>query len=163
MNTSDHTKSDDPAVLHSELATLRLELERRDKRIASMEAEYAALQLDKERAERGGDEATLARAFKPLVNTLSNWAMLEHWAAQGQAVETADLLRSLRDLEKQLGKSGLERIGQVGETCPFDPVLHQRMSGGSVAPNALVSLEMPGYRLGGRVLLKAMVSAGNGD
>ena len=61
MNTSDHTKSDDPAVLHSELATLRLELEQRDKRIASMEAEYAALQLDKERAERGGDEATLAR------------------------------------------------------------------------------------------------------
>ena len=63
------------------------------------------------------------------------------------------------DLERALAKAGLEQIGTVGETAEFESSAHQRMSGGDVHTGAAVVVRLPGYKLGGRVVLKAMVSA----
>jgi len=80
-------------------------------------------------------------------------------AGDGREVAAADLFSLLRTMEKHLKAAGLEAVGEVGAAVPFDVALHQRMSGGTVRAGASVVVRTPAYRFGGKVLLKAMVTA----
>ena len=91
---------------------------------------------------------------------MANLATLTAAAEAGQEVEAGDLIHLLRSLEKELHRAGLESIGRVGEQAGFDVACHQRMSGGAVHAGTPVTVQLPGYRLGEKILLKAMVSAG---
>lgn len=146
------------ASLRSRIAALELDLSERDRRIAAMQAEYAGLAAERERARGGAGEEALLGLFKKLAPTLSNLAAMAGWLDQGKQVEVRDLARLGRELEKILAKHGLERVGAPGERVAFDLAMHQRMSGGSVREGAEVTVQMPGYRVGQRVVLKAMVS-----
>lgn len=150
-----------PRELHlqSRVAELEMELRERDQRIAQMRREYADLEASKQRAAAGAKEDELERLFKRLAGTLASLSALSAFAREGQQVETDDLLGLVGSVEKDLARAGLEPVGRVGQTAAFDVGVHQRMSGGAVHAGTPVTVQLPGYRFGDRVLLKAMVSA----
>jgi len=127
-----------------------------------MRQEYAALQSAKERAATDTGHDTLERLFKKLAGPMSNLATLAELSEAGKEVPAADLIALVRSIEKELARCGMERVGRPGADAPFDTALHQRMSGGAVHAGTPVTVRVPGYRMGDRILLKAMVSAREG-
>ena len=61
-------------------------------------------------------------------------------------------------IEKIFQEAGLEPMGKVDESLPFDPRLHQRMSGGELREGDQVRVRFVGYRFGENIVTKAMVS-----
>lgn len=135
------------------------QLHDRDERIAQMRTEYEQLLASKERAVAAAGQEHLERLFKRLAGPLTNLTALAGLAESGREVEIGDLIRLVRSVEKELAKAGLEPIGRVGEHAEFDVATHQRMSGGAVHAGTPVVVQLPGFRLGEKVLVKAMVSA----
>jgi len=157
---SDVPLSDESAAtLSARVATLEMDLQERDERIERMRAEYETLQLAKDRAETDATRAGVENLLKRLSGPLATLVGLTHMADTGDEIEMADMIQLVRDVEKSLARAGLERIGTVGDHDDFDSAAHQRMSGGSVQANTRVTVRLPGYRLGDKVLIKAMVSA----
>lgn len=155
---------DDPAQLKAMVASLRLDLDEQDKRIGAMRKEYGQLEASKEQSTASAGEEQLTSVLKKLSGPLSNIAVLRDAAAAGEDVQVDDLMRLIASLETVLTRVGLEVIGHSGEASHFDSAIHQRMSGGSVHDGVPVKIEVPGYRLGERILQKALVSIeGNGD
>lgn len=148
------------AERQARIAALEMELAERDKQMERMRSEYAALQADKERASAGAGQDQLEKLFKRLVGTLGNLAVLTAMAESGREIEVRDLVQLVKALEKELVRAGLEPVGKVGEKTAFDVACHQRMSGGAVRAGTPVTVQIPGYRMGQKILLKAMVSAG---
>lgn len=146
--------------LRAHVASLELDVADRDRQMAEMRAEYGTLQAAKERAAAGAGQDQLEKLFKKLAGPLANLAVLMAAAEAGQEVETGDLIHLLKSLEKELHRAGLEPIGRAGQQAAFDVACHQRMSGGAVREGTPVTVQLPGYRLGEKILLKAMVSAG---
>ena len=124
-----------------------------------MRREYASLEQERDRAVAAAGKDQLAALFKRLAGSLSNLLALSDLAAAGQTVVVDDLLALVESLSKDLEKGGMVRVGRVGETTAFDPALHQRMSGGSVSPGTPIQVQLPGFRAGDSVVLKAMASA----
>lgn len=137
---------------------LEADLRDRDERIAAMQREYAQLQEDKARAVAESGSEQLERLFKRLCGPLATLSTLAHAARAGQAIEVRDLADLVVSVEKALTSAGLERVGEPGVEAPFDIALHQRMSGGAPHGGVPVKVRLPGYRLGAKVLQKAMVS-----
>ncbi len=148
------------AELRAQVASLEMDLAERDRQIVEMRSEYGTLEVAKERVAVDAGQEQLENLFRRLAGTLANLAALRTMAEGGQEVEAGDLLSLIRSLEKELHRAGLERIGEVGERTLFDVACHQRMSGGAVHAGKPVTVELPGYCMGDRVLMKAMVSAG---
>ena len=139
-------------------ASLEMDLAERDQQIKQMRSEYAALELAKQRASAGAGQELLEKLFKKLSGSLANLMALAAMAEAGREVEVTDLTQLIRGLEKELARAGLEAIGRPGEKTTFETAWHQRMSGGAVQSGIPVTIHLPGYRLGDKVLLKAMVS-----
>lgn len=157
------TAADEPpderlAAQAGRLASLQLDLEERDGRIAQMKSEYAQLQraLGAAAEEAGHDH--LERLFQKLAAPLANLTALAELAERGEVVEVGDLAQLVRSLGRELGRAGLEPIGPTGAEVTFDAALHQRMSGGAVTAGTPVKVQLPGFRMGTKVILKAMVS-----
>jgi molecular chaperone GrpE (heat shock protein) len=148
------------AEWRARIASLEMDLVERDKRIDEMQSEYAALQAAKERASVGAGQDQLERLFKKLAGPLANLSVLTAMAEMGREVEVGDLVQLIKGLEKELARAGLEPMGKVGEKTVFDVTCHQRMSGGAVREAVPVTVQIPGYRVGEKILIKAMVSAG---
>ncbi len=146
------------AECRAQVASLQLDLAERDKQIEQMRSEYAALELAKARALAGAGQEQLEKLFKRLAGPLANLMALAALAESGREVQVTDLTQLIRGLEKQLAQAGLEPIGQPGEKTVFETSCHQRMSGGAVQNGTPVTVRIPGYRMGEKVLLKAMVS-----
>jgi molecular chaperone GrpE (heat shock protein) len=144
--------------LRARVAALELELEEGDRRIDEMRRECARLQAGQEQAHLRAGSEELEKLFHRLAGTLVNLATLATLAESGQKVEVDDLVRLYRALEKDLNQAGLEAIGRLGESVPFDPATHQGMNCGSLKAG-LVTIELPGYRCREKVLRKAMVRA----
>jgi molecular chaperone GrpE (heat shock protein) len=141
-------------------ASLEMDLAERDKRIDEMRSEYATLQTAKERTSVGAGQDQLERLFKKLAGPLANLSVLTAMAETGREVEVGDLAQLIKGLEKELARAGLEPMGKVGEKTVFDVTCHQRMSGGAVREGVHVTVQIPGYRMGEKILIKTMVSAG---
>jgi molecular chaperone GrpE (heat shock protein) len=140
------------------VARLEQEVRDRDERIAAMQAEYAALREEKASAAAGAGEVQMEKLFKKLCAPLATLSTLAHAVRKGQAVEARDLADMVESVEKALMGFGLEPIGEPGTEAPFDSAAHQRMSGGSPHSGDQVRVRLPGYRLGKKILQKAMVS-----
>ena len=149
---------DSPAGLAARIAALEMELKERDERIEHMRADYETLERAKERVAAEAGQDGVEKLLKRLSGPLATLAGLSSMAEAGDEVEMADLVQLVHDLEKTLARAGMEQIGTVGQRAEFDVAGHQRMSGGAVKPGAPVTVRLPGYRLGDKVLLKAMVS-----
>ncbi len=141
------------------VAGLKMELRERDEQVRQLKNEYAALEAARQRATSEAAADQLERLFKRLAGTLGNLNVLTAMAEAGREVDTGDLIQLIKGLEKELHRAGLEPIGQVGEKTLFAVASHQRMSGGAVRDGVPVTVQIPGYRLGEKVLIKALVSA----
>jgi len=146
------------AECQARVASLEMDLAEREKQIEQMRSEYAALELAKERALAGAGQEQLEKLFKKLSGSLANLMALTALAEASREVEVTDLIQLIKGLEKELNRAGLEAIGRPGEKTFFQTSCHQRMSGEAVQSGIPVTVHIPGYRLGEKVLLKAMVS-----
>ena len=88
----------------------------------------------------------------------------KHFAKAAEACHVSQpaLSSAIRSLEKELARAGLERLGSAGESTAFDPAIHQRMSGEAVHANTPVLVRIPGFRVGPKVIQKALVTAREG-
>ena len=153
------TAAPSDTVSGSRLATLEMDLRDRDEQIARMKREYAALEADRQRAASTAGQEQMEKLLRKVCGPLSNLSTLAAAARAGKEVSAADMAGLVTNLEKQLAAAGLQCIGEPGAPADFDVALHQRMSGGAVHPGTSVTVQIPGYKLGEKVLQKAMVSA----
>jgi molecular chaperone GrpE (heat shock protein) len=140
------------------IASLEMDLKERDMRIDGMRAEYAALRAECDRAATTGGEEQVQKLLKKLAGPLSNLAALAAHAEAGEEVAARDMAALFRSVEKELARAGLERLGTVGEKAGFDASVHQRMSGDDVHQSTEIQVRVPGYRLGTKTVLKALVT-----
>ena len=149
------TTSPDPA---RELARLRLDLQARDEEIAKLRAEFTRQESQAATVTAAAGREALADLCRALAPTLSQLATLRHIAESGREVRATDALKLFGKVEQALVERGLERIGEVGVESPFDPALHQRMSGGDVRDGDRVRVRFVGYRFPNSAPIKALVS-----
>jgi len=151
-------KSDDGAEAQA-ITTLRLELAERDEEIARLRKEYALLrEQSKAQVEWAGGKAVesiVSQCAAPLA-TLS--AMQARHAEKGD-LNPADLLQVASSFRKILAERGLEQIGVVGETQPYDPALHQMLDGTRPQPGEPVLIRFAGFRFNGKIVAKAQAGA----
>ncbi len=154
------TKSmDDTAGLQARIATLEMDLREQQERIGRMKKEYTSLDANSADAARHAGHREVEKMFQKLTGPLSNLLSLTALAEAGKDVQMQDLVQLIRSLEKALSRLGLEAIGQPGQDAVFDVQMHQRMSGGAVREGSPVTVQLPGFRLGDKILIKAMVSS----
>lgn len=146
------------AQLRSRIASLEMDLREREQRIQTMQKEYELLDGDKQRAISDSSQQQLEKLLKKLTGPLSNAAMLSTAVQGGQQVDVKDLIVLFNDIEKELARFGLQKMGVPGEHTTFDTAIHQRLSGSSVSAGTPVTVRIPGYRLNDRILLKVMVT-----
>lgn len=146
------------ADLQARIAGLEMDLRERDERIGRMQAEYEQLQVARDRAARDAGRDELEQLFKKFAGPWASVLALAAMAEAGQNVQAGDLVQLLKDVEKAFARAGLEPIGHTGEHTTFDVAHHQRMSGGTVHAGTPVTVRVPGFRMGEKVLAKAMVS-----
>jgi molecular chaperone GrpE len=147
------------AELRSRIAALELDLRQRGEQIERMKREYGALEAARTRAETAGGQEQIEKLLRKLCGPLASLSTLAAAAKAGKDVAAVDMAQLVADVEKQLANFGLKPIGEAGQQTPFDVASHQRMSGGTVHSGTPVVVRMPGYRLGEKVLQKAMVTA----
>jgi len=144
----------------SEVAELRRQLDDKQDRLLRAVAETENVrrraQRDREEYIRYANE-TLLRDLVPVLDNLDR--ALEAARTAGNApgvVEGVELIQ--RELLKVLERSGVVRYSGVGQ--PFDPTRHEaiaRTVTSTVQPDTIVSEQLPGYLLHGRVLRAALV------
>lgn len=147
-----------------EAAIARVGLERDEARreLGRLREEYArterqtAGEIDAARREA---VLRLARRVGPLLSQLATMRAL---VAEGKDVRREDLLTMVGKLEAAFAAAGISAIGEVGAETPFDPKLHQRMSGGDVTDGDPVRVRFVGYTCGETVVTKALVSRKEG-
>ena len=145
--------------LRARLASLQLEVQSRDEQIDQMKREYASVEAARDRAASAGGREQVEKLLRKLCGPLSNLAVLAAAARAGKDVAAEDMAALVGDAEKHLAGVGLQVIGAPGEASAFDVALHQRMSGGAVHSGTPVVVRIPGYKLGEKVLQKALVTA----
>ena len=145
--------------LRARIASVQLELKSREEQIERMRREYASVEVARDRAASAGGQEQVERLLRKLCGPLSNLAVLAAAARAGKDVAAKDMASLVADVEKQLAAAGLLIIGASGEATVFDVALHQRMSGGAVHSGTPVVVRVPGYKLGEKVLQKALVTA----
>lgn len=141
-----------------ELSQLRLDVQARDEQIKKLREEYARREGASQGAVEAAGREAVAKLLRAVAPILSQLMTLRHMAEGGREVRAADALKLGAKLEQALKEHGLERIGEVGEESPFDPGLHQRMSGGDVRDGDRVRVRFVGYRIAGETPVKALVS-----
>ena len=141
------------------LAALEMDLRERNALLERMKQEYAALEQARDRTAASAGQEELERLFKKLAGPLSTLTTLASAAESGKNVIATDMAQLVRGVEKPLAAAGLEPIGAPGQKTGFEVALHQRMSGGTVREGTPVTVHIPGYRLGQKIIQKAMVSA----
>jgi len=145
--------------LRARIASLQLDLKSRAEQIEQMKREYASVEVARDRAASAGGLEQLEKLLRKLCGPLSNLVVLSAAARAGKDVAAKDMAALVADVEKQLAAAGLQIIGSPGEASAFNVALHQRMSGGDVHSGTPVVVRIPGYKLGEKVLQKALVTA----
>jgi molecular chaperone GrpE (heat shock protein) len=144
--------------LRGQISVLEASLAEAEEKMIRMREEYARLDEEKARSVATAGAAELQRVFKKLAPPLAMLSTLAQKSRNGEDVLAIDLAQTVASVEKALASGGLERIGEAGSKVVYDAALHARMSGGAATEGEPVILHLPGYRLGGVVLHKAMVA-----
>jgi molecular chaperone GrpE len=141
----------------SRLAALALELRERDAELALLRDRCRLLGDEIERARAEAAEAEREVLGRRLAGPLAQLATMQALADAGSDLRVTDVLMLVARIESALGEAGLARFGQVGAQVPFDPSLHESLSGADLRPGEPVIVRFIGYRVGARVARKAMV------
>ncbi len=145
----------------SDVETLRRQLDEKQDRLLRALAEADNV---RRRAQRDREEylkyanESLLRDLIPVLDNLDR--ALEAARQRGDAasvVEGVELVQ--REFRRVLERHGVTRYSALGE--PFDPTRHEavaRVITKDAAPNTVVSEQLPGYLLHGRLLRAALVA-----
>jgi len=145
----------------SDVETLRRQLDEKQDRLLRALAEADNV---RRRAQRDREEylkyanESLLRDLIPVLDNLDR--ALEAARQRGDAasvVEGVELVQ--REFRRVLERHGVTRYSALGE--PFDPTRHEavaRVITNDAAPNTVVSEQLPGYLLHGRLLRAALVA-----
>lgn len=145
----------------SEVETLKRQLDEKQDRLLRALAEADNV---RRRAQRDREEylkyanESLLRDLIPVLDNLDR--AIEAARKRGDAasvVEGVELVQ--REFRRVLERHGVTRYSALGE--PFDPTRHEavaRVITKDTAPNTVVSEQLPGYLLHGRVLRPALVA-----
>ncbi len=144
----------------SEVQALRLELQERERMLATLKSDLERLRRgEQERIEEGVQaqrERFLTEAAGPVAQLLTQAHLLE---VEGKPVEVRDVLAVARRLVRLLEDEGLTPEGQVGSTVPFDPDRHEPVGGELTAGQPAV-VRFVGLTCRGRRVRKAGVTRG---
>ncbi|MCW2901998.1 MAG: GrpE protein [Streptosporangiaceae bacterium] len=144
----------DKAAEVAETAKLRSQLDERTLDLQRLQAEYSNYRKRVERDRVAVREQALANVLSELLPVLD---------AIGRASDHDELtggFKSVADtLESAVGKLGLVRFGEKGET--FDPTVHEALMhsySAEVTEPTCVDVLQPGYRIGERIMRPARVA-----
>lgn len=145
--------------LEREIQALRLELSERDGAIARLEAD-----LQRERDAEGTRTETRARAeierllagsATPLVQLATQTQLAQ---APNNSVDAASVLAVARALVRDFEDDGVEFVGRVGATEPYDPDRHEPLAEGPLPePGRPVVVRIVGLSCAGTVIRRAGV------
>ncbi len=151
--------TDDHALeLQSEMRALQLELDERQRRIATLEAD---LSRQERRTATQVGELVAARVERLLTDAAGPVTQIQtqvHLVAQGVDVQVRDVVAVASRLVSVLEQAGLHLMAVVGERVAYDPDQHVSLgSGAPPAPGQSVVVRIPGAALDNRLIRKAMV------
>jgi len=142
----------------SESAGLRLDLEE-----AKRQADALRRQADAERTSRSeavsqAVEKQLRGLFIEAAVLMGQLALQARLMEQGKPVKAEDVMALAQGLCRVLENHGMEKVGEPEESVTFDPNIHQPMSGQIFQAGEQVRVRVPGYRVAGKNLRKALVT-----
>ncbi len=152
-----------PAVdalrLQTEVQSLRMELEARERTIDNLKQETERLRLRQDELLNDTVALRMEKLFNdlaaPASQILTQADLLEK---QGKPVQARDVLSVARRMVRALERSGLSFEGQVGQAVEFDPNRHTPMQGGAQpALGQPVTVRFVGAAYQGKIIYKAIV------
>ena len=129
--------------------------------VQALRREYHRLQQQLADQEAVVRQRVQGEAIAILESWLLQWPTATHAVQQNATLPAARLLPLTKPLEALLKAWQVEPIGDVGETQPFDPQIHQPMAGNPQV-GQMVRIRYVGYRHGQRLLYRAKVSPADG-
>jgi molecular chaperone GrpE (heat shock protein) len=156
----------DDLALKREAQSLRLEMEERERLVASLKSELER--------QRNGESARITEAVQsrieklmadvaaPVTQLFTQAHLLE---VEGKPVQAKDVLAVAKRLVRALEDEGLKLEGGVGETASYDPNRHEPL-GGQTAQTGLtlgqpIVTRFAGVSYRGRLIRKAGVEKSN--
>jgi molecular chaperone GrpE len=144
--------------LSADLAAARSAAEERLADLQRLQAEYVNYRRRVDRDRDVARDLAVAGVLEALLPVLDD----VHLARQHGDLESGPFAAIAEKLEAILGRLGLNRYGEPGET--FDPMVHEALMhiqaelvAGTTEPTVVQVLQ-PGYRIGERVLRAARVA-----
>lgn len=123
----------------------------------SLKQEYQRLQqqlnLQQETLRQEFQQASL----QIIESWLVQWPTAAYSARQNEQLPAVRLLPLIQPIEQLMAEWGVIAIASVGEEVPYNPQLHQLMSG-TAQSGDLVRVRYTGYRHGDKLLYRAKVS-----
>lgn len=130
----------------------------------SSEDEKSALKQEYQRLQQQLDiqRETLKQEFQQaslqiIESWLVQWPTAAYSARQNEQLPAVRLLPLIQPVEQLMAEWGVIAIASVGEEVPYNPQLHQLMSG-TAQPGDMVKVRYTGYRHGDKLLYRAKVS-----
>ncbi|WP_009633309.1 nucleotide exchange factor GrpE [Synechocystis sp. PCC 7509] len=139
--------------LNSEIAQPPTE----DKTIATLKQEYQKLQHQLEQQKQTLLQEFQLSTLQVLESCLLQLPTFEFKVKEHPEISATKLLPLIRPLQQLLQQWGIEQIAPVGEKIPYNPQLHQLLSG-NAQPSDLVIVRYTGYIQGEKLLYRAKVS-----
>ncbi|MBW4622248.1 MAG: nucleotide exchange factor GrpE [Cyanosarcina radialis HA8281-LM2] len=125
--------------------------------IQTLQQEYQRLQVQLERQRESLNQEFQQASLQVLESWMLQWPTVAHAVEQNPDLPAVKLLKLVRPIEQLLQQWGVEAIAPVGSNIPYDPQLHQLMSG-TAQPGETVQVRYAGYRQGDKLLYRAKVS-----
>jgi molecular chaperone GrpE (heat shock protein) len=123
----------------------------------SLQQEYQRLQAQLERQRESLNQEFQQNSLQVLESWMLQWPTATYAVEQNPDLPATKLLKLVRPIEQLLQQWGVEAIAPVGSNLPYDPQLHQLMSG-TAQPGETVQVRYAGYRQGDKLLHRAKVS-----
>ncbi len=147
--------------LERSLRAASLDLADRDQTIGRLRADLARARDGAAGAARALASTETERLIQAIATPLVQLVTQEHLQRTGTAdLRAADVLEVGLRLVRGLEREGVDLIGAVGETVPFDPDRHDPLSGSVTATGGRpVTIRIVGLSYGGTVIRKAGVDS----
>ena len=126
-------------------------------RVATLKAEYQRLQTQLAQQETVLKQQFQTAALTVLESWLVQWPTVTHAVEKNPDLPASRLVPLVQPVQTLVEQWGVEAIAAVGTTVPFDPQIHQLMTG-DAEPGVLVRVRYTGFRQGGKLLYRAKVS-----
>ncbi|NEQ42367.1 MAG: helix-turn-helix domain-containing protein [Leptolyngbya sp. SIOISBB] len=125
--------------------------------VVTLKAEYQRLQTQLEQQETVLQQQFQTAALAVLESWLVQWPTVTHAVEKNPDLPASRLVPLVQPIQTLLEQWEVEVIAAVGATVPYDPQVHQLMTG-DVEPGVPVRVRYTGFRQRGKLLHRAKVS-----